>query len=211
MGRSLNKRNFGPPTAAGEIEVAFFNGTAPVKGWIVKQTGSKRFKCSDGTNVKVCYLTDKAMDSLVAREMSISVKNDAGVTKRVKKLSGRKLTHFDGSIGFWTYTRSDSDSKVQMDEAGTDTSFTGASNLGVPAVPVISAFTATPASVTEGDSSVLAWTVTGAVSLSINQGVGAVTGVSKSVTPAATTIYTLTATNAGGSATKTVTVTVTPP
>ncbi|MCL4849901.1 MAG: hypothetical protein KJZ78_00785, partial [Bryobacteraceae bacterium] len=65
--------------------------------------------------------------------------------------------------------------------------------------PVISSFTATPASIDSGNASTLAWSVSGATSLSINQGVGTVTGAaSKSVTPAATTTYTLTATNAAG-------------
>jgi hypothetical protein len=73
---------------------------------------------------------------------------------------------------------------------------------------VISAFSATPSAVVPGASSTLAWTVTGATTLSIDQGVGAVTGASASVSPVATTAYTLTATGAGGSATATATVTV---
>jgi hypothetical protein len=79
-----------------------------------------------------------------------------------------------------------------------------------PAAPVIANFTATPSTLNPGQTSTLAWSVTGATSLSIDQGVGAVTGTtSKAVSPAATTTYTLTATNAAGSATASVTVTVT--
>jgi chitinase len=75
--------------------------------------------------------------------------------------------------------------------------------------PQITAFTATPAAITAGQSSVLAWTVTGATSLAIDQSVGPVTGTaSKSVSPSATTTYTLTATNANGHSTATATVTV---
>jgi hypothetical protein len=77
-------------------------------------------------------------------------------------------------------------------------------------VPVIASFAATPASVVSGGSSTLAWSVTGATSISIDNGVGTVTGTSVTVTPTATTTYTLTATNAGGPATATATVTVTP-
>jgi peptidoglycan/xylan/chitin deacetylase (PgdA/CDA1 family) len=80
-----------------------------------------------------------------------------------------------------------------------------------PAKPVIGSFTATPASIAAGSSAVLSWTVTGASSTSIDQGVGTVTGSSKSVSPAQTTTYTLTATNPGGSVTAVATVTVTPP
>ena len=81
---------------------------------------------------------------------------------------------------------------------------------GGPVVPVIASFTASPAVLAAGATSTLSWSVTGAASLSIDQGVGAVTGNSRVVQPAASTTYTLTATNAAGSATKTVLVTVTP-
>lgn len=79
--------------------------------------------------------------------------------------------------------------------------------------PVISNFTADPASITEGQSSTLSWNVVGATSLSIDQGVGTVTDAvgSTNVSPTATTTYTLTATNSAGSVTVTVTVTAAPP
>ncbi len=78
-----------------------------------------------------------------------------------------------------------------------------------PPVPVISTFAATPATIATGASSTLSWTVTGATSLSIDGGIGTVTGLSRTVSPVATTTYTLTATNANGSATRQTTVTVT--
>ena len=76
--------------------------------------------------------------------------------------------------------------------------------------PVISSFTATPPSLpTGGGNTTLAWTVTGATSLSIDGGVGDVTGAtSKSVAVTATKTFTLTATNTSGSSTSTVDVTV---
>jgi hypothetical protein len=80
-----------------------------------------------------------------------------------------------------------------------------------PVAPVIASFTATPATIAAGATSTLAWSVTGADSLAIDQGVGAVTGSSKVVQPASTTTYTLSATNAAGTTTRTVTVTVTAP
>ncbi len=79
------------------------------------------------------------------------------------------------------------------------------------AAPVISSFTATPASVVLGSPSTLSWSVSNATSLTIDGGVGTVTGSSKAVTPGATTTYTLTATGPGGSATRTATLTVTAP
>ncbi|MBM3862571.1 MAG: hypothetical protein FJ385_01270 [Verrucomicrobia bacterium] len=76
----------------------------------------------------------------------------------------------------------------------------------------ITSFTANPATITSGNSSTLSWSTTGATSLSIDNGVGEVTGTtSRVVTPGTTTTYTLTATNAAGTTvTQTVTVTVVP-
>lgn len=81
----------------------------------------------------------------------------------------------------------------------------------IPA-PVISSFTATPPSIAVGTSSTLSWTVSDATSLSIDRGVGSVTGLaSVGVSPSVDTTYTLTATGIGGSATRSTTVTVHPP
>ena len=73
--------------------------------------------------------------------------------------------------------------------------------------PVISSFTASPATILAGGSSTLSWSVTNATSLSIS-GIGTVTGTSKSVSPTQTTTYTLTATNISGSSTAQTTVTI---
>jgi Carboxypeptidase regulatory-like domain len=84
-------------------------------------------------------------------------------------------------------------------------------------VPTIDSFTATPPTTAAGGGPVtLAWNVTGAMTLSIDQGVGAVTPVtigSKAVLVGATTTYTLTATDATGKsiATAQVTVALPPP
>jgi uncharacterized cupredoxin-like copper-binding protein len=84
-------------------------------------------------------------------------------------------------------------------------------------VPIITSFIANPASINTGSSSKLQWNITGATSVSIDQGVGSVSPLdigSKDVIPAAGTAYTITATNATGSATKSATITVsalTPP
>jgi hypothetical protein len=69
-------------------------------------------------------------------------------------------------------------------------------------------FTATPSAIASSSPSTLAWTVSGAGSLKIDQGIGSVTGTSVAVMPQATTIYTLTASNAGGSTSATATVRV---
>ncbi len=85
---------------------------------------------------------------------------------------------------------------------------------GSGALPSITNFTATPNSISKGQSSTLAWNVRGQQSLTINPGIGDVTGQSSvSVNPSETTTYTLTASNSVGVviATVKVTVTATPP
>ncbi len=94
-------------------------------------------------------------------------------------------------------------------DAGSSTTSTSVIVTPAPPRPVIASFTASPSHVAPGGSATLAWHVTGATSLSIDNGVGTVTGTSVVVTPAATTTYTLTATNANGSVTSATTVTVT--
>jgi hypothetical protein len=71
--------------------------------------------------------------------------------------------------------------------------------------------TANPTSIVNGGQSTLSWTAANATSISINQGIGAVTGTTRVVNPTATTEYTMTVTNASGSNTCKATVTVTPP
>jgi 6-phosphogluconolactonase (cycloisomerase 2 family) len=89
--------------------------------------------------------------------------------------------------------------------AGVTTTDTVTVTVGAP--PSISAFQASSSTITVGQGTLLSFTFTG--DGAINQGVGAVTSGSQiAVSPAVTTIYTLTATNAVG-ATTTATVTVT--
>lgn len=75
--------------------------------------------------------------------------------------------------------------------------------------PTITSFSATPARITSDQTTTLTWAVTGAQTVTIDNGVGNVTGGSATVNPATTTTYTLTATNSAGSTTATASVTVT--
>jgi len=75
--------------------------------------------------------------------------------------------------------------------------------------PVISSFSASPTSIAAGGSSTLSWSVSNATSLSIDQGVGSVTGLTSiAVSPTVDITYTLTATGPGGTATRSITITV---
>ena len=119
MGRPLNKKFFGAPTAGGsEIKVQFHNGTASVNGYIVKQLGSKKFRCTDGVIEKDCFLVDKAAAAIAAGEMSIVVKDDAGAVKQVTKISGKKVTLDTGATISWNFSDATDDASVEMEEAG---------------------------------------------------------------------------------------------
>ncbi|MCZ7570512.1 MAG: hypothetical protein M5U01_18250 [Ardenticatenaceae bacterium] len=67
--------------------------------------------------------------------------------------------------------------------------------------PTIASFSAAPATIDPGGTSTLSWSVIGATGLTISPGVGAVSGTSVTVSPRQRTEYTLTATNAAGTAT----------
>ena len=139
MGRPLNKRLFGEPTAAGnEIKVDFHNGTAVKEGYIVKQKGSKKFVCEEiGTAGEfTCTLTTgKLTSALVAGEMAITMLMDDSETYQVSKISGRKATlvapdatgsnAYDGKSVPWNFTVSTNDGAAQVEEAGDDNTLAG--------------------------------------------------------------------------------------
>ena len=132
MGRPLNKRLFGTPTAAGsEIKINFHNDTAVKEGYIVKQVGSKKFVCEEiGTPGQfTCTLTTgKLPAALAAGEMAISFKMDDEETYTVSKIAGRKVTlsapsatgsnAYDGKSVPWNFATSLVDGAAQVEEAG---------------------------------------------------------------------------------------------
>ena len=125
MGRPLNKRFFGA-NANNNLRVRFHNGTDSVDGAIVSQRGSKRFKCvDDAGTTAICRLVSKADGDLAAGEMSITVANDAGNNLFVTKIAARKITASDGNTYPWNFSTSTSDDAVQVEEAGSDSTFTG--------------------------------------------------------------------------------------
>ena len=79
--------------------------------------------------------------------------------------------------------------------------------VGTP--PVIMEFRSNPSAINSGSTSILFWNVTGATSVSIDQGIGQVdfAGI-KVVSPATSTVYTISATNSAGTITGSATTTV---
>ena len=139
MGRPLNKRLFGQPTAAGsEIKVNFHNGTAVKEGYIVKQKATKKFVCEEIETAGefTCTLTTGVLPAnLTAGQMAISFKMDDAETYGVSKITGRKATliaHsatgtnlYDGTSVPWNFSTSVADGAAQVEEAGDDNTLIG--------------------------------------------------------------------------------------
>ena len=133
MGRPLSKQQLFNANSKNNIKVQFHNGTASVLGYIVEQTGSKRFKCKDENGVTaVCYLKDKASADLQVGEMSITFKYDDGTVQQATKIARHRITVNYGGIARsfpWNFSTSTTDGYWQIEEAGTDSLLTGATDL----------------------------------------------------------------------------------
>jgi hypothetical protein len=145
MGRPINKRFFGTPTAAGkEIKVDFWGSASVLQGYIVKQLGSKKFRVAalgtGGTPTYDRFLTwGKLPAALTGTEMAISVKADDGETYNCKKIAGRKMTViaptatgsnvYDGKSIPWNFSTALDDGAVEVEEAGDDDAGTNATDF----------------------------------------------------------------------------------
>ena len=140
MGRPINKKFFGVPTAGGnEIKVDFHNGTAVKEGYIVKQLGSKKFRVAAiGTpNDKFdrFLTTGKLATALTGTEMAVTMLMDDSETYQVSKITGRKATlvapdgtganALTGTSIAWNFSTSNTDKAVQFEEAGDDDTLVG--------------------------------------------------------------------------------------
>jgi len=143
MGRPLNKRLFavagtGPTAGGTEIKVNFHNGTAVKEGFIVKQLGSKKFRCEEigtGGTFDCTLATGKLPAALSAGEMSISVQGADSETYGVAKITGRKVVlakpsatgsnALDGQSLKFALTGAAASGIVRMEEAGDDNTLVG--------------------------------------------------------------------------------------
>ena len=116
---------------------------------------------------------------------------------------------------FASQTLTVSPGTYSMTIQGTDASSTVATSTCAATVvqgaPSITSFVATPATITSDQSTVLSWVVGNASSTSIDNGIGAITASSVTVSPTVTTTYNLSAVNPGGTSNASITVTVNAP
>lgn len=135
---------------------------------------------------------------------TLSGATSASIDQGVGAVSGSNVTVSPTSDTTYTLTASNAAGSTTTDKV----------TVRVVSPPKIASFSANPSIIASGKTSTLSWSAAGAASLSIDKGIGAVTGTSVAVNPTVTTTYTLKATNAAGatdSATATVTLDSTPP
>jgi hypothetical protein len=133
MGRPLSKQQLFGANANNNIKVQFHNGTSSVPGYILEQTGTKRFKCEDADgNIAVCYLVDKASANLAAGEMSVTFIYDDETVQQAVKITRHRVSLVYNSVlqSFpWNFSTSTTDGAWQIEEAGTDDQLTSATDL----------------------------------------------------------------------------------
>ncbi len=165
-------------------------------------------------SVLVTVLQPPTISSFAAAPLTITAGQSATLTWTVSGATALSLNQGIGTVTGSSRVVSPSSTTTYVLTATNAVGSVSANatvTLSVVAPPVISTFSASPSSITVGASTTLNWSVSGATSLSLNQGIGTVTGSSRVVSPAGTTTYILTATNAGGAVTSNTLVTVTPP
>ncbi len=148
--------------------------------------------------------------SFSANPGTIDVGQSSMLTWDVSGASGLSISGIGSVTGTSTVISPTSSTTYTLTATNTAGSViaTTALTVNVPP-PVIASFSASPASIAQGQSSTLTWNVTGAASLSI-AGIGTVSGTSLQVSPTETATYVLSAANSSGTTTASATVTVVP-
>jgi hypothetical protein len=166
---------------------------------------------------KLVVITNTRFDAPPGRSLNnIAMVRDVGYAPEcLSKLDEARVYAYNGvaTDNFQVYHTSTS-VLPRPPSSCTPTTRTGINGLLCPIaalgpVPPTVTMTASPASITTGQSSTLTWSATNATTVSINQSIGGVaTSGTRVVSPTATTTYTITATNSVGSVTALATVTV---
>lgn len=173
------------------------NASLPSTGYSVRWLGNFDFAGGDYTFTAT---TSDGMRLYIDGAVAIDAWRDQAPTVYTSRLSIAQGSHL---ITVEHYSRTGSESAHLSWLLNAPSGRRGASP------PSISFFSGTPATITAGQSSTLSWSVAGATSVTLDNGIGNVTSVTtKTVTPTQTTTYKLTAMNDAGSVSATVTIAV---
>lgn len=93
--------------AGNQLQIRFKTGGTEYTGWISKQVGARRFKCTDGTRTAICSLVNKANNSLANNDMTLLATKADASTFRVQKVTNKRATDFSGNVYAWNFTSAD--------------------------------------------------------------------------------------------------------
>lgn len=96
MGKPIAKKYLGDQESPMHIKAYFHNGVEPTPGFVVKQLGSRKFRCEDQNgNSAICSLVQRIMKdpkNIEPGEMIVAVQLDEGVIVQVGKIANRNIT-----------------------------------------------------------------------------------------------------------------------
>jgi len=186
---------------------------------------------SNATHTLSASALDAAGNAATATAISVIVANSSGPPTATASVMPTSITQGSSAMLSWSTTNATS---VTIDQgvgtvsasgsrtvspsvtttytvtaANGTSSATATATLTVTVPPPTGSLTVNPTAITAGGSATLSWATTNATSVVIDQGIGAVApSGTRIVSPAATTTYTLTATNSVASTTAVATLTV---
>ncbi|MES2220893.1 MAG: alkaline phosphatase family protein [Acidobacteriota bacterium] len=168
----------------------------------------------NGTATSIATVTVKTLPPTVkfsAAPNSIMPGNSATLTWSTTNATTVTIDHGIGTVAASgsTTVSPTSTTTYTLTATGSGGTVTATANVTVQQIMPTARLTASPSTITAGQTSTLTWSTTGATTVSINQGIGVVSASGSTVvSPTDTTLYTLTATGIGGTATASTTVTV---
>ena len=168
----------------------------------------------NGTATSVATVTIKAIPptaKLTASPTTITVGNSATLTWSTTNATSVSIDNGIGTVAASgsTTVSPTSTTTYTLTATGSSGTVTATATVTVQTLMPTAKLTASPSSITAGQTSTLTWSTTNATTVSIDQGIGAVSPSGTTVvSPTNTTQYTLTATGTGGTATASTTVTV---
>lgn len=95
-----------------QLQCSFRTGDSTYTGWIIKQVGARRFKCTDGTHTAICKLVESVTDN---GDMSVTATRSTSATFTVEKITNKKVTDFSGNSYAWDFVNSAAASGLEME------------------------------------------------------------------------------------------------
>jgi hypothetical protein len=82
------------PTVKCRVKIG---ANAEADGYIIRQKGASKYLVSDGTNIGVCFLANKADDALAAGEMNIQLTAGDSTLVNIARLTNKYALDYSGT------------------------------------------------------------------------------------------------------------------